>query len=1265
MNASEEPRDLSEFDANKPSNGEAATKSRKIPRSAAILFPISLGLLGGLWVFRIPIGESLVKGVLSTKGIENEIKLDELGFNGAKIRHLALKRKNETTLAAENAVLKWHIADGFAPHLDFLSAQSLNLNLAYNEKGMDFGALSEFLKPSDKKSNLKIRDLNIDNLRLNLKTQLGEIKANGNLKGTMDKGIKGHLSLNLPEKIADKNHNIDYFYSIAPMIEGRSLIIGNNLLIKNLNPRKEISNNIDLRNIDGNLVFAFIAPKNNSQSAKIQFLKSNLSAQNIEEKAFRLRASEIFLQNGWLNLGQNPKTDIVFDLKGSTKIGSISALGNIANNIDLDFLTARAKAGNLRIEINSKFSDLKSAIQAKSAAIGGFIDVIAPNLGEIANASFDGNLNIDISHLNGSSLDNLKNSLSGTGFETLLESPNLKGKFAISSDGKLLSIQPLQRIAISNVNSNLNLDLSQASGAFIPLEKDGRMRFFLNGNVSVKSDDSIGLNANLNTIEFKNNSLLAKLTGIEARNFSLAGYNFNLGSAIGEIRTSGNDIAKATFRGNLTSNDKNLKLAAKFDASITNNVANFALNGNSSNFAIGNVKGKNSKFNIKGRGNINTRIDANGNIDLGEVTTNGLVANNSHTDFGISFNPSKLSGNLNSDINIGHLSSDVIDLNNGKIKANGTIDLKGATKFNGIMNANVAKMRIEDNSILNAQINGPLGIVQNKDYFAIVSPSCLSLDFDEYIANGLALTSSKASLCPDNQNRIFAIKGSKTDLYANTKFDSANLMLGKGDDATRVILNDFKGQFVPSPGNNISFAGKSNSLELQFKTAPQNLASIISNDAQFSLINTSEGTKINALLHGLSSKGLPVLIQGSANAILNSKENGLTGTFDIENLSVSDSEKIKRFEDILVTGQGELNNNKVTIFGDAALKEKSINFAQIFFNHDLNTQSGAVLIDAPALEFGKPLIGYNNQVLQAKDIVPAISSLFGRSYGEIGASAKFEWAPNQKLISNANISAADLDFESTWGGIFGINGEIVIDDLLNLKTATSQNLKIGTFEVGVPIENGEIGFTLNGINKVTIDKAEWPFADGVLSLVPTDIEYGNPDLKFALKVQSIDMAKLLRLTKVPNLEIEGKMSGTLPVYLVDNGFEIRGGVLKADAGGVLRYTGPSPVAEKPKAQGIAKLKNKLFGEPPPPPAEMAFKALRDLRYKILEMHIDGRTTGDATLSILLEGSNPDLIGGHGFRFNISIKLPLNSVVKFYDTLKKSPSQFLDYNEPQN
>jgi hypothetical protein len=59
---------------------------------------------------------------------------------------------------------------------------------------------------------------------------------------------------------------------------------------------------------------------------------------------------------------------------------------------------------------------------------------------------------------------------------------------------------------------------------------------------------------------------------------------------------------------------------------------------------------------------------------------------------------------------------------------------------------------------------------------------------------------------------------------------------------------------------------------------------------------------------------------------------------------------------------------------------------------------------------------------------------------------------------------------------------------------------------------------------------------------------------------------------------------------------------------------------------------------------MLFDALKDFRYKVLKVGLDGDIAGDITLSLNLLGNNPNVLEGKMFELNISVQSPLMNLL---------------------
>ncbi|MBI2380502.1 MAG: YdbH domain-containing protein [Gammaproteobacteria bacterium] len=138
---------------------------------------------------------------------------------------------------------------------------------------------------------------------------------------------------------------------------------------------------------------------------------------------------------------------------------------------------------------------------------------------------------------------------------------------------------------------------------------------------------------------------------------------------------------------------------------------------------------------------------------------------------------------------------------------------------------------------------------------------------------------------------------------------------------------------------------------------------------------------------------------------------------------------------------------------------------------------------------------------------------------------------------------------------------------------------------------------------------------GQLRIPELDWQAGTP-LAFVLEAERLDLAALLALAEQPGLGGEGRVSGRLPIIWQDGQPSLgTGAQLRAEGAGALRYNpGPAPKDEN-----------------------IGLQALRDFRYKRLDVAPSYGPNGDYALKLQLEGANPALYNGYPIAFNLNLE----------------------------
>jgi hypothetical protein len=228
--------------------------------------------------------------------------------------------------------------------------------------------------------------------------------------------------------------------------------------------------------------------------------------------------------------------------------------------------------------------------------------------------------------------------------------------------------------------------------------------------------------------------------------------------------------------------------------------------------------------------------------------------------------------------------------------------------------------------------------------------------------------------------------------------------------------------------------------------------------------------------------------------------------------------------------------------------------------------------------------------------------------------------------------------------VTNLTGDFSLDDLLKVRSAGQQGFTVAQFDPGLPIEDVKVVFALPGDNTLQLIDASWPFADGKLSVRPASWTFRDGDQSFAVDVEDVDLARFLGLTKIPNLQIDGRVSGVFPIEARNGSVEIVGGRLQArEGGGKIRYTGPIPGSDPKTPPKKLPWYQRWFAPKQLTPAEIAAQALAGIEYEIDVITVDGRITGDLTLGVVLVGANPQVLSGVPIKLNVKATLPVGQM----------------------
>lgn len=348
---------------------------------------------------------------------------------------------------------------------------------------------------------------------------------------------------------------------------------------------------------------------------------------------------------------------------------------------------------------------------------------------------------------------------------------------------------------------------------------------------------------------------------------------------------------------------------------------------------------------------------------------------------------------------------------------------------------------------------------------------------------------------------------------------------------------------------------------------------------------------------------------------------------------VRDLAEWARFQPLMISDvNAHLAQGKVHARGDIGLARSPalprVRLARFAAEHDLASARGKAEVDTGALTPGPDLQPYQ--------ITERLRGVIENVRGTVEASARLRWEEG-RLAATGDVALTDVSLATAaLGPAGGINGRVHFTDLLDIKSPPGQEFTIASINPGILVENGRVRFQLTGGGDIRVEQAQWPFSGGTLSLQPMLFDFDAAQRHFTLAADGLDAGLFLQGLDLKDINATGKFDGRLPLEFVDGRGRITDGVLTARApGGLVSYTG-NVGADQMGAAG-----------------EMAFDALRQLRYRQLQLKLNGDLDGELVTEILLEGTNenpvkpggsPVEMAGLPFRFNISIRAPFRRLL---------------------
>jgi len=285
---------------------------------------------------------------------------------------------------------------------------------------------------------------------------------------------------------------------------------------------------------------------------------------------------------------------------------------------------------------------------------------------------------------------------------------------------------------------------------------------------------------------------------------------------------------------------------------------------------------------------------------------------------------------------------------------------------------------------------------------------------------------------------------------------------------------------------------------------------------------------------------------------------------------------------------------------------------------NLTTQTGSLNWEIEPYFFSSitPLSALVAQSIIKTDILAG--SIAGSGNLTLSTDADGNW----QAIGPANIQLNDLAGFVNDVVYVGLSSELKtsVGDNWSIKSSELLGARIATLDVGLPLTDISWNYSFNSDDQsLAIKNLAIYTLGGEISMADFDYALANPDTKLTVVITNLDLHTIVELAQYPGLNVQGTISGYLPLTLTGKTVTVEKGLIGAlQPGGTIRYASGAPADTGNSTMNLVN------------------EALANYHYQIMNTYVYYNDNGDLRLEVQLQGNNPDLYNGQVVNLNVNI-----------------------------
>jgi hypothetical protein len=331
----------------------------------------------------------------------------------------------------------------------------------------------------------------------------------------------------------------------------------------------------------------------------------------------------------------------------------------------------------------------------------------------------------------------------------------------------------------------------------------------------------------------------------------------------------------------------------------------------------------------------------------------------------------------------------------------------------------------------------------------------------------------------------------------------------------------------------------------------------------------------------------------------------------IGSVRVSDTAAITRFNPALISGTA------TSRVGDwkgefAATDPQGRALGRASLTQTLATKSGVMSFDTGELTFAEG-------GLQPAALSPLVVAVASPASGRARFVGQVGWTEgSEEITGGGTLDLTDVGFRSPAGALSGLNGRIVFTSLVPaLITAPGQHVTVARVASFVPLTNIVADVSLDATS-LKVAGGQLDFASGHLRLDPFVLPLDGKAWEGVLHVDGVQLADLVKASPFADrVDVDAKVSGTVPFTVTPQGVRIAEGKLAADRAGrisirrealtgVAAEGGAAAITEGPAAVAPS---TEAAAPPPNTVANLAYQAMEDLAFEQMDVTLNSLPGG--------------------------------------------------------